>query len=272
MSLKGNPHSADTRPVEPVAVNGSSNGLEPIVGAGWRKPLPRRGPVDRAETLVDLARGRRVVHVGFVDEGRMADKVGDGRWLHGRLADVASALIGIDVSEDGVRWARQRGYEAYAVDAQSGEAVAGLGLDPADVVIAGEVIEHLDAPGPFLRAMRELLRPEGVLVVTTPNAYRLLNFLAPVAGIELIHPDHTAWHSPHTLRNLLERNGWQVEGMAYYQNPAPRIPWNRNFTRRAAARAVLGARALFARAGRLLPYWSDGLVVWSRPLVETDGR
>jgi SAM-dependent methyltransferase len=258
--------------VEPVAINGSSNGLEPVVGAGWRKPLPRRGPVDRAETLVDFARGRRVVHVGFVDEGRTADKVGEGRWLHGRLADVASSLVGIDVSEEGVRWARQRGYEAHAVDAQSREAVTALGLEPADVVIAGEVIEHLDAPGPFLRAMREVLSPEGMLVVTTPNAYRLLNFITPVAGIELIHPDHTAWHSPHTLRNLLERNGWRVEGMAYYQNPAPRIPGTISPTRRVAAHAVLGARALFVRAGRLLPYWSDGLVVWSRPLAGTDGR
>ena len=132
--------------------------------------------------LVEFAQGKRVVHVGFVDEHRLETKLGQGTWLHARLADAASSLVGIDVEEEGVRWASEHGFEAHAVDAQSPKAVAALGLEPADVVIAGEVIEHLDAPGPFLRAMRELAARDGLLVVTTPNAYRLLNFLAPTVG------------------------------------------------------------------------------------------
>ena len=209
--------------------------------------------------LVEFARGKRVVHVGFVDEHRLESKVGRGTWLHARLAESASSLVGLDVEEEGVRWAAEHGFEAHAVDAQSPEAVAGLGLQPAEVVVAGEIVEHLDAPGPFLRAMRELVTPEGLLVVTTPNAYRLLNFLTPVAGVELIHPDHTAWHSPHTLWNLLRRSGWEWEGAAYYQNPTPRLGG-------LAGPVVRVLRAVFMAAGRLAPYWSDGLVVWARPL------
>lgn len=236
----------------------AAEGWQPVTGSQWRQRLPRRGPVDRESMLVDFSRGRRVVHVGFVDEKRMEAKLETGTWLHERLAKVASSLVGLDVSDEGVSWAKEQGYEAHAVDAQSPKAVASLGLEPAEVVVAGEVIEHLDAPGPFLRAMRELVGDDGLLVVTTPNAYRLLNFLAPAAGVELIHPDHTAWHSPHTLRNLLERSGWRVEGFAYYQNPAPALGgWTRPLVR--------GARAVFVRAGRLAPYWSDGIVVWSRP-------
>jgi hypothetical protein len=208
--------------------------------------------------LLEFARGKRVVHVGFVDEHRMEAKVEGGRWLHERLAETASSLVGLDVEEGGVRWAAERSFEAHVVDAQSPEAVAALGLEPADVVVAGEVIEHLDAPGPFLRAMRVLATPTGLLVVTTPNAYRLLNFLVPATGVELVHPDHTAWHSPHTLANLLARNGWEPEGAAYYQNPAPELDG-------AVGAAVRGARRLFVSAGRLAPFWSDGLVVWSRP-------
>jgi SAM-dependent methyltransferase len=209
---------------------------------------------------VEFCTGRRVVHVGFVDEHRMDAKLESGKWLHARLAEVATAIVGLDVAEDGVRWAQEQGFEAYVVDAQSPEAVAALALEPADVVIAGEIIEHLDAPGPFLRAMRELLGPDGLLVVTTPNAYRLLNFLAPASGRELIHPDHTAWHSPHTLRNLLARNGWEVQGLAYYQNPAPRMSGP-------VGVVVRGLRGLFVAAGRLAPYWCDGLIAWARPSV-----
>jgi SAM-dependent methyltransferase len=242
----------------------TGNAWAPL-GAEWRRKLPRQGPFEREQMLVEFAKGRRVVHVGFVDERRMEDKLERGRWLHERLRDVASTLVGLDVSEEGVRWAREQGFEAHVVDAQSPNAVAELGVEPADVVIAGEVIEHLDAPGPFLRAMPNLLAPRGVLVITTPNAYRLLNFVTPAAGLELIHPDHTAWHSPHTLRNLLERNGWDVEGIAYYRNPAPALGgWK--------GALANGARAALARAGRLAPYWSDGLVVWAHPRVETEGR
>jgi SAM-dependent methyltransferase len=227
---------------------------------GWRQRLPRRGPCDRIDLLLEFSTGRRVVHVGFVDEKRMETKLEEGKWLHARLAAVAESIVGLDVSEDGVSWAREQGFDAYAVDAQSTEAVAALGLDPADVVVAGEIIEHLDAPGPFLRAMRALLKPDGLLIVTTPNAYRLINFLAPASGGELIHPDHTAWHSPHTLRNLLTRNGWDVEGMAYYQNPAPRLGGPVGIV-------VRGLRAIFVTVGKLLPYWCDGLVAWARPAV-----
>jgi SAM-dependent methyltransferase len=241
-----------------------TTGWQPF-GAEWRQKLPRRGPYDREQMLVEFARGKRVVHVGFVDERRMEDKLARGRWLHERLREAASSLVGLDVSEEGVQWAREQGFDAHVVDAQSANAVAELGLEPAEVVIAGEVIEHLDAPGPFLRAMPNLLAQDGVLVITTPNAYRLLNFLAPTAGIELIHPDHTAWHSPHTLRNLLERNGWHVEGEAYYRNPAARSDgW--------PGALLNGVRNALARLGRLAPYWSDGLVAWARPRIESGAR
>jgi SAM-dependent methyltransferase len=242
----------------------TEKGWAPL-GPEWHQKLPRRGPFDREQMLVEFARGKRVVHVGFVDEKRMDDKLERGRWLHEQLGEAATSIVGLDVSEEGVKWAREHGFDAHVVDAQSANAVAELGLEPAEVVIAGEVIEHLDAPGPFLRAMPTLLAPEGLLVITTPNAYRLLNFLAPVSGRELIHPDHTAWHSPHTLRNLLERNGWNVEGAAYYRNPAGSADgWRGSF--------LNSVRSVLARAGRLAPYWSDGLVVWARPRTEKEAR
>jgi SAM-dependent methyltransferase len=230
----------------------------------WRHKLPRRGPVDRHRLLLDLARGKRVVHVGFVDE-LAESKLAQGVWLHGRLADVATSLVGLDSDERGVDWARSAGFEAHTVDAQSAEAVAGLGLEPADVVIAGEIIEHLDAPGPFLRAQRPLVRGDGLLVLTTPNAYRVLNFLAPLSGSELVHPDHTAWHSPQTLRTLLERSGWQVEGIAYYRNPWRQVDRSRGLRAAVVGQAANVARASLGALGRLAPYWSDGMVVWARP-------
>ena len=236
----------------------SSIGTEREERIRWWHRLPRGRPVERHEALIEAARGRRVVHVGFVDE-LMASKIAQEVWLHARLAAVASSLVGLDSSEEGVAAARAEGYEAYVVDAQSAEAVRALGLAPADVVIAGEIIEHLDAPGPFLRAMHEAA-PQ--LVLTTPNAYRLLNFLAPISGSELIHPDHTSWQSPNTIRTLLERAGWEVERIAYYHNPTRRKV-SGTAGQQAVTHAQNAIRVVLAQVNARVPYWSDGLVVWA---------
>ena len=215
----------------------------------WWHRLPREGPVDRIEALVNAARGRRVVHVGFVDELMEAKQAG-GVWLHERLGAVASSLVGLDLDQAGVEAARAQGYEAHAVDVQSAEAVRALGLPHADVVIAGELIEHLDAPGPFLRAMHELA---GELVLTTPNAYRIANFVVPLSGREAVHPHHTSWHSPQTLRRLLEMTGWRAERIAYYHTPVRRKGQPLQNAVRRGLKAV----------NSLLPYWADGMIVYA---------
>lgn len=231
-------------------------------GFTFRHRLPRERPVDRHEALLEAARGKRVIHVGFVDE-LVEQKVEGHVWLHARLGEAAGELVGLDFSERGVEWAQQEGWQAHHVDCQSEEDVRALGLAAADVVVAGEILEHLDAPGPFLRAMRLLAKPDGQLVVTTPNAYRLLNFLAPLSGRELVHPDHTLWSSPRTLRTLLEHAGWRVDRLGYYANPR-RAVVSGSPTAKAAAHAANGGRWLVQR-NRLAPWLSDGLIAWSRP-------
>jgi 2-polyprenyl-3-methyl-5-hydroxy-6-metoxy-1,4-benzoquinol methylase len=121
--------------------------------------------------LLKQARDRRVAHIGFTDWPMRNERLLDGTWLHAELARVAAETVGIDSDRDGVEWAKAHGYEAHVVDATDSDAVAALGLRPFDLVIAGEVIEHMDAPGPFLKAMQQL---SNRLIITTPNALQPL--------------------------------------------------------------------------------------------------
>jgi hypothetical protein len=225
----------------------------------WWHRLPRSGPVERIAALVEAARDRRVVHAGFVDE-LMASKQAQGIWLHAELARVAKSLVGLDIDPAGVAAARAQGYEAHVVDCQSRGDVLALKLAPADIVIAGELLEHLDAPGPFLRAMKELA---GEIVLTTPNAYRVANFFVPITGREAVHPDHTAWHSPQTLRRLLAMTGWEVSRITYYHNTVLR-PLQGGRKSRIKTLLANTARLGLRGANGLLPYWSDGMIVWAR--------
>jgi SAM-dependent methyltransferase len=239
-----------------------TSGLQRALGNGaldWLQPLPSESPLLRERAILEACQGRRVVHLGFVDEHQMAAKRSEGLWLHDRIATVASELVGLDVDVAGVEQARKLGFEAYAIDAQDRERVADLSIGPFETIVAGEIIEHLDAPGPFLEAMLDLAAPNSRLVLTTPNAYRLQNFLTPFSGNELIHPDHTAWHSPSTVKVLLERSGWRVDRIAFYQNP---------HGARGSGPLAFGLnllRSLTTWFGQRWPYWSDGVIVFARP-------
>jgi 2-polyprenyl-3-methyl-5-hydroxy-6-metoxy-1,4-benzoquinol methylase len=228
--------------------------------------LPRARVVDRIQFLAELAAGCRVIHIGFADARCRDLQLGAGTWLHAHLERTATSLVGLDVDEAGVRAAREAGYVAHRVDCREPAQVTALGLEPAELVIAGEVIEHLDAPGPFLDAVRPLVHPEGLLVLTTPNASGLGNALGALAGYEVNHPDHVALFSCHTLTALVERHDWFVVEIRTY---VPRIKttdapsWKSRLLRVGGAGLQLIERAA-GRVGR--PFVADGLIMVARPV------
>ncbi|HWS48217.1 MAG TPA: methyltransferase domain-containing protein [Acidimicrobiia bacterium] len=227
--------------------------------------LPRARVVNRIEYLTELAAGKRVVHIGFADAGFASMQEASGTWLHGHLAQVAAYLVGVDVDEAGVAEARRRGFEAYAVDCRRPDAIRALGLPPADLVIAGEVIEHLDEPGPFLDGVHAFLAPDrGELAVTTPNASGILNGFAALVGYEINHPDHVMMYSWRTLENLLARHGWEIVATRTFV-PTIKRYHNKGVKMRVLAggvRTVLWAERTIGRMWA--PYVSDGLIVVTR--------
>lgn len=222
---------------------------------------PRARVVARQGFLEEAVRGKRAIHLGFVDTGLMTVRRASGSWLHDTLAASASELVGIDADEEGVALARSLGYDAHVADCQSAEGLSLLGLEPADIVVAGELIEHLDRPGAFLDAVSTLLRPGGVLVLTTPNALRLTNVLASLLRREVVSSDHVAWYSWRTLETLLGRHGLTVVGLAYY--PIQHLPAGHELPLqdRILVRAYNLARVLARPLIALSPLLADGLIV-----------
>lgn len=223
--------------------------------------LPAAVLVDRVAHLAGMARGRRVVHVGFADRGYRGMQERSGTWLHAHLDRAATSLVGLDLSPDDVAAAVADGYEAHVVDCTDPAAVAALGLAPAQLVLAGEVIEHLDRPGDLFAALGPLVAPGGLLVVTTPNAYGWLNVAASLLRREINHPDHVCMFTQRTLTALAARHGWRHEATAVYV-PSVKGVAGRGLGARAmalAARSTCAAERAAARLGR--PYAADGLIV-----------
>jgi SAM-dependent methyltransferase len=225
-----------------------------------------RGPiVDRVPHLLELCRDKRVIHLGFVDPGRGTTKRVDRGWLHAEVAGVARELVGIDRDESGVADARAQGYEVHVADCQDASALEALQLEPAEVVLAGELLEHVDQAAPFLDAIRQLVAPGGTIVVTTPNAFSILNFAAALLGREIVNPDHVCWYSGTTLQTLLERCAWRVDHLAYYA--LPHLVARQDF--RVSDRLKLHAFNAFRVSSRplvtMVPWLAHGLIVVASP-------
>lgn len=219
-------------------------------------PVPRaRLIADRAQFIADICRGRRVLHLGCVQSGSLEEALAAGTLLHLRLSKVASELVGVDLDAQGIARMRKAGFtNLHHGDVEHLQAL-GLG-GGFDVVVAGEIVEHLSNPGLCLDAVRGKLRPEGRFVVTVPNAFSFRHML-PLAfrRRELVMDDHTAYHSFQTMRALLTRHGFTpVEHYAASDTTSA------NGKGAAMAKRVLNASLL-----RVMPQVAEGLIVVARP-------
>lgn len=78
-----------------------------------------------------------------------------------------------------------------------------------DVVMGSEVIEHVTSPSAFVRTLRAMLKPGGVLVLTTPNGADIDVATPPGIIVPLLSPSlHLVIQNRHSLRTLLEQGGF----------------------------------------------------------------
>lgn len=167
----------------------------------------------REDFLAELCAGKRVLHLGFVDAPFSEERTRKKLLLHQRLQERAQLVYGLDVDQKSVELYRQLTGDTQNMvfDLLKPQA----NLDPLaqrfDVVLFGEVLEHLLNPAAALANLREicLRNPGAKLCVTVPNAFSLLEFAVAIGGDELVHPDHYFYFSPVTLKKLLTDTGFK---------------------------------------------------------------
>ena len=95
-------------------------------------------------------------------------------------ASTAACVIGLDISLTALQSADRNRLHATVADV-----VAGLPFASGtfDVIIAGEIIEHLIEVDAFLNEIRRCLKRDGILVLSTPNLARLIDRIRFLFGI-----------------------------------------------------------------------------------------
>jgi hypothetical protein len=183
------------------------------------EPLERiavRRPVDRLTFIARACTGCRVLDLGAMDETAWQSKRGRGTWLHEEIGRYALRVDGIDnsasVPAEGLRTGPNSTIRRG--DITDPERLVAALEDSPDVIVAGELIEHLENPLQFLKRFVGIERLCGkTLILSTPNATALHNVLIGLTRRESTHHDHLCILSYKTLATLCTRAGfseWEI--------------------------------------------------------------
>ncbi|MFW6108225.1 MAG: class I SAM-dependent methyltransferase [bacterium] len=190
--------------------------LEAVYSAGGY-----HAEVDEAERRRTFAERLRWVEELAPRRGRVLD-VGCSKGYFLEVArDEGWDAVGVDLNRNAVDAARARGLDVRLGDLAdwAGEAAAEPPLESAsfDVITLFDLIEHTPEPRATLVACRRLLRPGGLLVITTPNIDGLVPrvtywLFARTLGAwdHPTPPGHLVQFSRRTLQQILEQTDFKI--------------------------------------------------------------
>lgn len=128
--------------------------------------------------------------------------IGCAGWMHEEIEKVAKECWGIDkVPQNGIK-----NYIQMDVEKEEFSKVS-FKWPQFDLILCGEIIEHLSNPGAFLDKLKIFDVP---IILTVPNIGGIGNNYR-VMGIENVNTEHVAWYSYHTLKTLVERHGYHID-------------------------------------------------------------
>ncbi len=179
-------------------------------------PEYHKGSIIYGEHLVRYRAARSLV------KGKVALDIASGSGYGTQLLSrAAKKMIGVDISAESIAYAKAH-FGADNVEYKVGDGVS-IPLEDAsvDVVVSFETIEHVEDYKKFLSEVKRVLKPDGTLVLSTPNElefaegnhFHLHEFeydeLKSLAGQYFRHTDEyfqgTWLYSALGKRNLLEK-------------------------------------------------------------------
>jgi len=163
----------------------------------------------KTDWIIPLVRDKKVLDLGCVQHD--VSRVENPNWLHGVINKHALSTLGVDRLEEGIAELARLGFNVIKGDVQTMQ----LGKK-FDVIVAGDIIEHLSNCGQFLERVYEHLTPDGLFLVSTPNPIHLLRFARLlVTDKGGPNPEHTCWFTPPVLSQLVGRFGFEIVDVIY---------------------------------------------------------
>jgi hypothetical protein len=162
----------------------------------WDKQIhcvPESKVVGREKFILDRCKGKKVLNLGCASGT-----------LHNRIMEVAEISWGID----------KNCHEHFLIDLDKDPILPDLKEVFPQLIVAGEILEHLTNPGMLLNKLH-CYGPIS-MIATLPNAHAKINQYWIKLQKENVNKDHVAWYSYHTAKCLFEKCGWTVSEFYWY--------------------------------------------------------
>lgn len=161
--------------------------------------MKRKG--NRLDIIEKFVSNKDVLDIGCVDH-----EFDNSNSLHNFICSKAKSCIGIDIEREQIQKMVDKGYECYYADAEN----FNLGKK-FDVIVAGELIEHLFNPGNFLNSVKKHMRKDSIFILTTPNPFFFKYILGAIfSNNPGIRDDHTCLFDVYTLSYFLDSHGFKI--------------------------------------------------------------
>ncbi|WP_301750312.1 bifunctional 2-polyprenyl-6-hydroxyphenol methylase/3-demethylubiquinol 3-O-methyltransferase UbiG [uncultured Erythrobacter sp.] len=136
----------------------------------------------------------------------------------GYLSSKGYTVIGVDPSTSGIAIAKEN-FPNCQLELGSTEDDLAERFGQFDVVLSLEVVEHVYSPKQYAEVVRDLLKPSGIAIISTPYHSYLKNLALALSGrmdghfTALWEGGHIKFWSPKTLSSLFEDAGFESIGL-----------------------------------------------------------
>lgn len=167
--------------------------------------------------ILQEIQGYKILDLGCVQHTAQKETTED--WLHGKIVanNKDKYVVGVDIEKNEVSILKSKGYNVVYGDVENLD--LNLEYKEFDTIVAGELIEHLNNPGLFLKNCEKHLIQNGKLILSTPNPFCFMRFCAwIILGKVPSHWQHTAWYSVDMLRELGQRYGLILQKFIFVED------------------------------------------------------
>jgi len=163
------------------------------------------------EFILSKCKNKNVLDLGCIEHEMFNIRILKKEWLHSNIKKVTKSLVGVDILKEFIPELNQKGFNIIYGNVEKLDEVEELKSKKFDIIVAGDLIEHLFNHGNFLNSMRPFCTKNTEIIITTPNCFST-KFIVPFlfANHEKVREDHTCWFSMKTLTQLIEFNHYKI--------------------------------------------------------------
>jgi 2-polyprenyl-3-methyl-5-hydroxy-6-metoxy-1,4-benzoquinol methylase len=183
--------------------------------------------ISRNEKIIEYSKNKTVLHlgcVGFADLDSSERVKYLPQTLHYKLHKVTKEIVGLDYSKEVINSIKNiEGFDnIHYADV---EQLNDLDLSKKfDLIVAGDIIEHLSNPGKMLDGLKRFCSNNTKIIITTPNSFGVASFLRFLFNKFKEGNEHVMTFNMYNMSNLLIRHEYSVKSMdTCYQEHAKKI-------------------------------------------------